>query len=147
MPPHTLLVLPGDVERRRSIALTPYTAGLAETSILRPKRRFPPGGYLRPKVLKHILGRALESQRTKGDCREAMKTKGKFRFSAAHSNLTTLQTNINVAQAVRSITLAQQLKHSSAAPTNHNNIKAVFHPTHGGSRNREKGKVPTKNPE
>ena len=25
-------------------------------------------------VLKHILGRALESQRTKGDCREAMKT-------------------------------------------------------------------------
>jgi hypothetical protein len=25
-------------------------------------------------VLKHVLGRALESQRTKGDCREAMKT-------------------------------------------------------------------------
>src|SRR5580693_9197655 len=50
-----------------------------------------------------------------------MKTKGKFRFSAAHSNLTTLQTNTNAAQAVRSITLAQQLKRSSAAPTNHNN--------------------------
>jgi hypothetical protein len=42
-------------------------------------------------------------------------------FSAAHSNLTTLQTNTNTAQAVRSITLAQQLKRSSAAPTNHNN--------------------------
>jgi hypothetical protein len=27
-----------------------------------------------PNVLKHILGRALESQRTKEDCREAMKT-------------------------------------------------------------------------
>jgi hypothetical protein len=26
------------------------------------------------KVLKHVLGRALESQRIKGDCREAMKT-------------------------------------------------------------------------
>ena len=64
------------------------------------------------KVLKHVLGRALESQRTKGDCREAMKTKGKFRFSAAHSNLTMLQTNTNAAQAVRSITLAQQLKRS-----------------------------------
>ena len=51
-----------------------------------------------------------------------MKTKGNFRFSAAHSNLTTLQTNTNAAQAVRSITLAQQLKRSSAAPTNHNNI-------------------------
>jgi hypothetical protein len=25
-------------------------------------------------LLKHVLGRALESQRTKGDCREAMKT-------------------------------------------------------------------------
>jgi hypothetical protein len=25
-------------------------------------------------MLKHVLGRALESQRTKGDCREAMKT-------------------------------------------------------------------------
>jgi hypothetical protein len=25
-------------------------------------------------VLKHVLVRALESQRTKGDCREAMKT-------------------------------------------------------------------------
>jgi hypothetical protein len=58
-------------------------------------------------MLKHVLGRALESQRTKGDCREAMKTKGKFRFSATHSNLTTLQTNTNAAQAVRSITLAQ----------------------------------------
>jgi hypothetical protein len=51
-----------------------------------------------------------------------MKTKGNFRFSAAHSNLTTLQTNTNAAQAVRSITLAQQLKRSSAAPTNHNNM-------------------------
>jgi Reverse transcriptase (RNA-dependent DNA polymerase) len=58
-------------------------------------------------LLKHVLGRALESQRTKGDCREAMKTKGKFHFSAAHSNLTTLQTNTNAAQAVQSITLAQ----------------------------------------
>jgi hypothetical protein len=50
-----------------------------------------------------------------------MKTKGKIRFSATHSNLTMLQTNTNAAQAVWSITLAQQLKHSSAAPTNHNN--------------------------
>jgi hypothetical protein len=50
-----------------------------------------------------------------------MKTKGKFHFSAAHSNLTMLQTNTNAAQAVQSITLAQQLKRSSAAPTNHNN--------------------------
>jgi hypothetical protein len=25
-------------------------------------------------LLRHVLGRALESQRTKGDCREAMKT-------------------------------------------------------------------------
>jgi hypothetical protein len=72
-------------------------------------------------LFKHVLGRALESQRTKGDCREAMKTKGNFHFSATHSNLTTLQTNTNAAQAVRSITLAQQLKRSCAAPTNHNN--------------------------
>jgi hypothetical protein len=56
-----------------------------------------------------------------------MKTKGNFRFSAAHSNLTTLQTNTNAAQAVRSITLAQQLKRSSAAPTNHNNrVNFIF---------------------
>jgi hypothetical protein len=54
-----------------------------------------------------------------------MKTKGNFRFSAAHSNLTTLQTNTNAAQAVRSITLAQQLKRSSPAPTNHNNRGAT----------------------
>jgi hypothetical protein len=31
-------------------------------------------GSLRTVVLKHVLGRALESQRTKGDCREVMKT-------------------------------------------------------------------------
>jgi hypothetical protein len=54
-------------------------------------------------LLKHILGRALESQRTKGDCREAIKTKGKFHFSAAHSNLTMLQTNTNASQVVQSI--------------------------------------------
>jgi hypothetical protein len=51
-------------------------------------------------LLKHVLGRALESQRTKGDCREAMKTKGKFYFSATHRNLTTLQINTNTAQTV-----------------------------------------------
>ena len=57
-----------------------------------------------------------------------MKTKGNFHFSAAHSNLTMLQTNTNAAQAVRSITLAQQLKRSSAAPTNHNNSLAPLSP-------------------
>jgi hypothetical protein len=54
-----------------------------------------------------------------------MKTKGNFRFSAAHSNLTMLQTNTNAAQAVQSITLAQQLKCSSAAPPNHNNTNCM----------------------
>jgi hypothetical protein len=57
-----------------------------------------------------------------------MKTKGKSRFSAAHSNLTTLQTNTNAAQVVQSITLAQKLKRSSAAPTNHNNIRCIRTP-------------------
>jgi hypothetical protein len=74
-------------------------------------------------MLKHILGRALESQRMKGDCREAMKTKVKICFSAAHSNLTMLQSNTNIAQMVWSIVLALQLKHSSATPINHNNTK------------------------
>jgi hypothetical protein len=32
------------------------------------------GFILMALMLKHVLGRALESQRTKGDCREAMKT-------------------------------------------------------------------------
>jgi hypothetical protein len=56
-----------------------------------------------------------------------MKTKVKIHFSAAHSNLTKLQSNTNMAQMVQSIILAQQLKHSSTAPTNHNNTRAL-HP-------------------
>src|SRR5580693_4863275 len=48
-PPRTLLVLPGDDGHAQEFALTLYPAGPAEASILRPKRHFPPGGYLRPK--------------------------------------------------------------------------------------------------
>jgi hypothetical protein len=49
MTPRTLLVLPEDGERALGFALTLYPAGPAEASILRPKGRFPTGGYLRPK--------------------------------------------------------------------------------------------------
>jgi hypothetical protein len=48
MPPYTLLVLPEDGEHTLRFALTLYPAGPAETGILRPKHRFPTGGYLRP---------------------------------------------------------------------------------------------------
>jgi hypothetical protein len=91
--------------------------------VVHPKHRAP-----RNLMLKHVLGRALKSQRTKGDCREAMKTKVKICFSATLSNLTMLQTNTNMAQMVRSIVLAQQLKCSSAAPINHNNILYLSSP-------------------
>jgi hypothetical protein len=55
-----------------------------------------------------------------------MKTTGNFHFSATLSNLTMLQTNTKTAQTVQSIVLAQQLKRSSAAPTNHNNSIDIF---------------------
>ena len=42
-------------------------------------------------LLNHVLWGALESQRTLGDCREAMKTKEDNRFSAANFTLTTPQ--------------------------------------------------------
>jgi hypothetical protein len=59
--------------------------------------------------------------------REAMKTKVKICFSAVDIDLTKLQSNTNMAQTVWSIVLAQQLKCSSAAPTNHNYIWALAH--------------------
>jgi hypothetical protein len=66
-PPHTLLVLPDDDERAQGFALTLYPAGLAEAGILRPKRRFPSGGYLRPKGHFPTLRMGAARTRKKGD--------------------------------------------------------------------------------
>src|SRR5579863_8651788 len=81
-------------------------------------------------LIKTVLQRALKSQKTRGNCRGAIKTKGKSRSSAANINLTKLQIRKEAEQSVRSAALAVRVHscNASAGNTNNNPFLREFNP-------------------